>query len=983
MEIRSAIMLLICLLINPLIANCQSLDSVVTAIVAKAEKLRVEENNSAGAMQLMERALETLHDQKVENEIHLVPLYHKLGVNYYYQSEYTKAEPYATDALRIRLEKFGQTHLDVARSYFLRGAINLKLELYDLAESDIMEAIRSMENLLESNLSNDTLRLINMYDELIDLCSVTRNHTIALQYWDKSYQYYQKNPSVFSPNIADLHIAKGRIFTNQEEYDKAIAHLQIAIELYDELYKEDDFFGINLAGCYSSLAFIKAKQENYAQAIIDYSRALELLKLAVKPNGSFFVFQELGRVYNNLMELCGMSRDFPKANEYFDRSLSYNLQGWESSSNPEYALLHRDRAKIALDRQNLTEALSFNTESLQALLPDFESHGPTDLVSLSEQVISNKISFVQTLSQRAEILRALAKEESNSHAFLMTAFGHYQTIDAVITQMGQRYRASGSKYELIEASYPIYEQAIATAIAVYESTTDASYIEAAYQFAARNKALVLLQERRGDQALKITTIPDELKEKEQYLKRQIFQLEADLYADRSNLSTEAYEQAKDKLFDLQREYQKLIDHLEEAFPDYFDHKYGFEQSLTINNIQQQLDKEEALLEYFIGEKNLYVFHATKQQFGYEKIALPDAFEHTLASVLTTLHAPELDLRQFADEAHQLYQWLLLAEVEGKLDPAISSLIIIPDGQLLQLPFGVLVKSPLASVDDPSLDYLLAQYNITYAYSSQLLQTRQVELTPPYVFGGFGLEYDEYTLAALNGVVGDPVAGIPLTRDLGKLHYSDDEVQGIAALLGGDEWLNESATLKAFQKHAQDYAILHLATHGILDENYPLNSSLVFTKESDTTAFLLRAADLYNMQLRADMVVLSACNTGSGTLEKGEGIRSLARAFAYAGCPSTVASLWSASDKSTKDVLLSFYTYLQEGMKKGEALRRAKLDYLKSAPPAYAAPFYWAHLTAIGDPEALVVLSNAKDYTWLWWGLLLLLGFTGLFIWRKK
>ena len=141
-------------------------------------------------------------------------------------------------------------------------------------------------------------------------------------------------------------------------------------------------------------------------------------------------------------------------------------------------------------------------------------------------------------------------------------------------------------------------------------------------------------------------------------------------------------------------------------------------------------------------------------------------------------------------------------------------------------------------------------------------------------------------------------------------------------------------------------------HGAIDEKNPLNSGLIFSKKDSTDNNYLSGYDLYAMQLRTGLAVLSACNTGNGELRRGEGVMSLARAFAFAGCPSTVMSLWSIPDESTSKVMLSFYKNLKNGDSKDVALQKAKLEYLQNCPPQYSLPNYWGATVIIGNVEAL-------------------------------
>ncbi len=165
-------------------------------------------------------------------------------------------------------------------------------------------------------------------------------------------------------------------------------------------------------------------------------------------------------------------------------------------------------------------------------------------------------------------------------------------------------------------------------------------------------------------------------------------------------------------------------------------------------------------------------------------------------------------------------------------------------------------------------------------------------------------------------------------------------------------IKKIATKATFLKNAPKTKILHLAMHGYESADNPLSSALIFTRKKEDSDFLLKAADLYSITLSADMTVLSACHTASGRVYQGEGVRSLARAFRYSGCPSLVATLWSVSDYSTKEIMVDFYKHLKNNDPKDIALQKAKLNYLKTAQPAQKMPYFWTNLVLIGDTNPL-------------------------------
>ncbi len=152
-------------------------------------------------------------------------------------------------------------------------------------------------------------------------------------------------------------------------------------------------------------------------------------------------------------------------------------------------------------------------------------------------------------------------------------------------------------------------------------------------------------------------------------------------------------------------------------------------------------------------------------------------------------------------------------------------------------------------------------------------------------------------------------------------------------------------------------------HALVSDSLPMQSRLLFAPPRDTLEDgLLHTYELYNLHLPAELAVLSACNTGFGPLQGGEGAMSLAHAFRYAGCRSVVMSLWPAEDESTARIVDRFYAGLAEGLPKDDALRQARLAYLDDADPLHAHPYYWAHLVAIGDMTPL----RRSGIGWGWW-----------------
>jgi CHAT domain-containing protein len=162
-------------------------------------------------------------------------------------------------------------------------------------------------------------------------------------------------------------------------------------------------------------------------------------------------------------------------------------------------------------------------------------------------------------------------------------------------------------------------------------------------------------------------------------------------------------------------------------------------------------------------------------------------------------------------------------------------------------------------------------------------------------------------------------------------------------------MNNEAQESIYKAEASAYRIVHLAMHTLVNDTYPMNSALIFSGEDDKKDDgFLHTYEVYGIPLRATMVVLSSCNTGSGKLSTGEGILSLARGFLYSGSRSVVMSLWKVEDHSGTEIVKMFYGNLKNGMPKSKALKKARYDYLRNASQLRSHPYFWSTLVIFGE-----------------------------------
>jgi CHAT domain-containing protein len=260
----------------------------------------------------------------------------------------------------------------------------------------------------------------------------------------------------------------------------------------------------------------------------------------------------------------------------------------------------------------------------------------------------------------------------------------------------------------------------------------------------------------------------------------------------------------------------------------------------------------------------------------------------------------------------------------------------------------LTKKPEKAIRFRDHAYLLREHSISYSFSATLLREmmqKKHQTIPTKPLLAYAPFFDGDTTSLAKIFTDD----VTMRRNLTPLSNSGEEAYRIAKSMGGEAIVGKEATEQKFIETVSSARIIHLATHGQADDKSGDYSFLAFAPLKDSLENeLLYVRDLYNLTLNADLVVLSACETGIGKLQRGEGIISLARAFAYAGSKSIVTSLWSVNDAKTKDLMLLFYNNLKKGKSKDAALREAKLSFINKNAQPNANPFFWAGFIGIGD-----------------------------------
>ncbi len=852
------------------------------------------------------------------------------------------------------------------------------------------------EKKIKPHLDVDVASVLGMYNALATAYRRKEDQDNALKYYNAGLEKIQQFETIDSLDLATLLNSLGVTYRQKGDFQLSLEYYERAFQIYQNIQNNKP---VRIAKSYQNIGTAHRYLENYTDAIISYKEALLILQ-----NLPFSKYQNslLIRVYHNLISCYNEQKDCVNAKKTLDqlfetayqkhpdlpliyKDLGINqlcqnqqqaaLETFEKAlvllkkkhpfPHTKKATIYNQIAQVYQQKNDFKTALKYHQKSLNNLT--LEKIDTTNFFQNPKlhQILSH-INLLKSLKSKIQTLEKW-QEQSNDIDLLKNIFQSYLFTDSLITQMRQSYKVEGSKTYLSQQVLPIYEGAIKTALQLYEKTQNPQYQEAAFTFAEKNKATILLESLKDNQA-KFLHVPDSLIQEEKTLNTEIIYVEKKLYEAQVDTS-KAKEKWQNQLFDLKRKKEQKRQQLAQDFPNYYKLKFDTKVA-SITDIQDILHKHQALIEYFVGDSTIYTFVITKKTFEVQQNPKPSSFKEdiiryrkAMSDLDFLMDSTKVAQHILLEKGHFLYQWLLAKPLEN-VDASIQRLIIVPDDLLGYLNFETLLPYPSKDGRDSHI-FLLQKYSISQAYSATLLRSQtnkkiSKEVKTKEVYAGFAPTYPKgFTIAKITqrSSQNERLSDLPSARKA---------VQNIAQLMKGKQWIGKEASEDNFKKEADHYQLLHLAMHGVIDDKNPAFSRLIFTpNETQKEDGFLYANELYNLSLNADLAVLSACNTGVGQLKKGEGIMSLSRAFTYAGCPSLVMSLWSVPSKATSQLMMDFHQNLKEGNPIDEALRKAKLSYLEEASTERMYPYFWAGFIPIGNTQNILPKPTILTYSWIW------------------
>ncbi len=839
------------------------------------------------------------YGQYVESHLKMIDCQLQLGDPFH-------AKSLSENTLQFIKSELPDQSVLMARCQTLLGLSYLNLGHND----DALESLLAAESSFEDA---DSKEKANCLDAIGQVYNNNENKQLATQYLEQAFKMRR---AIFGPQsleAANSYNNLGQVFLQSDPL-QAIIYFNRAKGIYEEKLGNSSRRALRAS---LNIAFAEIEQGNYEDALEQLNTVKRIYDLTYEeehPNKAY-IQAIVGRVHL-------LKEEYEKAllNQKQALQMYISLFG---EKHPDVANTYFSIGEIYKAKSEFKVSVEFYQQAIYANLPDQVYTTIYDLPQLENYF--NADILLRSLQAKAIALGALHFEKSLNVKDLVGAIDTYRKCDDLITIIRRKRLNEQDKLKLGQIAKEVYESGIQLSLILSDQSFNRKkHLQTAFDFCERSKSSVLLEAITESKAKKFAGIPNELIVLEDSLKDEISYLEQQL-AQQENADNQ---EMKDLLFSYQNTYRSFITNLETNYPEYYKLKYN-QSVATIASVQEHLTENSAMLSYFLGDKELYVFVITKKGVKAERKEKGEDFNKLTSALRNSIKYNSK--AAFLRTAKSLYALLI-----PDLPSNISELIILPDGVLGTLPFESFVDPDDDADAYSNMAFLIKKYHISYDYSATLFNERHADeeqINPEILLiAPISFENNDVRMNALPG--------------------SEKEIEEIRYLFMGSNCEtkvqagNDASESNFKKENLGKYRYLHFATHGLVNESEPALSR-IFLKPGSEEDGSLYTGEIYNLNIDADLVTLSACETGLGKVAKGEGIVGLSRALQYAGANNIIVSLWQVADASTAQMMIEFYKYNLNNEHHGynTALRQAKLSLLNSEQ--YARPYYWAPFILVG------------------------------------
>ncbi len=805
------------------------------------------------------------------------------------------------EAIKLYLDAIKiSSSLDLSDSTRFHPCLFIGMAYYIFQEIDSSIIYLEQAQTISENYSN-----VSELDQLYNTLGVVNyelgNYAQSINFFRKAIKVTPNLPGYSEYQLEAYQSNIASALRRLGEYDSAITAYRAMLS---GGLNSDDLF-INLGVSYKELS-------NFDSSLYFFNKVSSLTAI----------------LYNNLAATNLDNGNVEDAMDNINKALSFaedSLAG-KITMGTSYRLL----GDTYIKRQSPIEALENYQKALNKLV-----HGFND-----SSVYSNpKSQFILGSYNLFDVLIAKAStfdkeyRRSNDSTMLHGAIDAYDAAIKVSDYIAKNFDNDDARIFHSSVVLHGYEQAVELLIYAHEQSGSVPILEKAFVWSEKSKANTLAINLKEGQLKRKNSLPDSLLRTENNLKFQLSRLLRRL--DRA-ASLEESNLIENEILNAELALSRVRNRFHN-YPEYYEEKFAFD-SVNVDFIRQHvLDKTTVLLSHFYSDSILYQFVLTKDRTSVHRILNDQKYQDALSAFKSELHIIEPGRSYQGGAPSKFVYEKLFGPLKNDLK-GIKSLIIVPHGPLRDLPFEAL--------EDATGRYVIEKFDISYQYAASFLQEYKnggLDLKKTIAIAPFGSET----------VVESHENFLPL-------FFSETEIEG----LKGIKLIRENATKENFLRYKDSVSIIHLATHAIANGDDPSRSFIAFYPSlASDSSYKLFAHELYNTSMsQTKLAFLSACETAQGKLISGEGIMSLSRAFAYAGCPNMITSLWKAEDHATAFISQRFYTHLQSGLGFSQSLQQAKIDLIRK--PEYAqfhSPSYWSHLVFVGSP----LVHDSRGSAWVY------------------
>jgi len=831
---------------------------------------------------------------------------------------------------------------------------------YNSAEFYYEKALAVIEKAKKDELN--VFLTSKLYSELASVNKSQHDYEKALAYSLRHITFIEKlSPAGYHNNIELAYTSAADIYSEMGSVTDAENLYRKAISLNKKINQNrPDIF---LADCYFGLANALHRAEKIEEAIPFYLKGITIFKSVSGLKDVLYIksYQRLGEAYLSKREMKESRASFYKAIQLLDE---FGLQKSGQASE-----LYRLIGNYFVVDQHTDSALVYYQYALVAACDQFKSSNWNDNPTRKEIRLDD---FAYEALLAKSTLLSLRYEKTKDIHIAKAAIASFDLAEKLLVDSRAKLDMDNAKWIFFDSNFGLYQQALSLLYQVEETHHDDSLVRKAFYYMESSKSKMLADALNEAEFARPLLTSDSLIQFLDLLRRNLYQLQDELKKQEGKVDKQAT--IRNSIIDVDRNIQRAENAIAVQYPAYIKTKYRYDipKLAKIQNFSKNLNA--SVIEFFWGPDEVFGLAVQGDKVIFKKLGMVNFIQPKINIVRNILssdrysYSPE-DVDTFEKNALALYE-LLLAPFDRSIE-GVDRLIILPDGPIEQIPFEALIsKSVPSSKSFATLHYLIREYTISYAFSSSYLLKQNGEgLSDPLMLAFGFTQGSQFRSGGSSEIKSNQLPG------------SESELKAILSQFPKGEYLfGEDVTEERFKEKAPYFDLIHLAVHGAGDTEQQYSASLFFR---DTTSSKedgrLHWYELFGLRLKAKLAVISSCESGIGKAYRGEGMLSMASAFAFAGCKNLVMGLWKVEDRVSADIMTEFYGNLRSGDNVDIALTKAKRSYLEQSDNLTANPKLWASLVSYGNEQVI-----EKDNRLAYWTLFfLLISVTGFIFYKKR